>query len=260
MAGYRLCTGREAVRPYYIECIGTSISTIEELCFFFSEYLPLIDASVMNEALTRWVAAELLLEDTAGRMEEALKNRMDCAGFVLPVFEAAGWLDNREMAAYKLRLDRFFAESPAVRLKMKGDALVRCGRMNAASAIYRQIIDESAHQRLPKEFIASVWYNKGVAEIRMLLYAEALLSFKTAVRLHEKPLYVRSVLLVLGLSKPRDRYVEEAAAFNPDEEVRKEAESLLAFVRGDAGNISLPEDADAFIRESVEAYHIATGS
>ena len=259
MAGYRLCIGREAARPYYIECIGTSIGTIEELCFFFYEYMPLIDASVMNEALTRWVAAELQLEETAGQMEEALRNRMDCAGFVLPVFEAAGWLDNKEMAAYKMRLDRFFAESPAVRLKMKGDALVRCGRMNAASAIYRQIIDESAHLKLAKEFLASVWYNKGVAEIKMLLYAEALSSFKTAVRLCEKPLYVRSVLLVLGLSKPRDKYVEEAAAFNPDPEVSKEAESLLQFVRGDAGNIRLPKDPDAFIRESVEAYHVATG-
>ena len=235
MAGYRLCTGREAARPYYIECIGTSIGTIEELCFFFYEYMPLIDASVMNEALTRWVAAELQLEETAGQMEEALRNRMDCAGFVLPVFEAAG------------------------RLKMKGDALVRCGRMNAASAIYRQIIDESAHLKLAKEFLASVWYNKGVAEIKMLLYAEALSSFKTAVRLCEKPLYVRSVLLVLGLSKPRDKYVEEAAAFNPDPEVSKEADSLLQFVRGDAGNIRLPKDPDAFIRESVEAYHVATG-
>ena len=107
--------------------------------------------------------------------------------------------------------------------------------------------------------LASVWYNKGVAEIKMLLYAEALSSFKTAVRLCGKPLYVRSVLLVLGLSKPRDKYVEEAAAFNPDPEVSKEAESLLQFVRGDAGNIRLPKDPDAFIRESVEAYHVATG-
>lgn len=260
MAGYRLCSSKEAGRPYYIDCIGTSIGTIEELCFFFLEYMPLIDASVMNEELTRWVAAELSLEETAGRMEEALKNRMDCAGFVLPVFEAAGWMDNREMAAYKMRLDRFFAETPAVRLKMKGDALVKCGRMNAASAIYRQIIDESAHMHLPKEFVASVWYNKGVSEIRMLLYAEALVSFKQAVRLHEKPLYVRSVLLVLGLSKPQEKYFEEAEAFNPDKEVRQEAENLLAFVRGDAGNIRLPEDADAFIRENVEEYHIATGS
>ena len=260
MAGIRLCCGREAARPYYIECIGTSISTIEELCFFFHEYMPLIDATVMNEELPRWVEAELGLADTADRMETALRNRMDCAGFVLPVFEAAAWRDRREMAAYKVKLDRFFAEEPAVRLKMKGDALVRCGRMNAASAIYRQIIDESAHMKMPKEFLASVCYNKGVAEVRMLLYAEALLSFKQAVQLCSKPLYVRSVLLVLGLSKPRDRYYEEAAAFNPDDEVRKEAESLLTFVRGDAGNIRMPEDPESFIREQVAAYHIATGA
>ena len=61
MAGYRLCRVRAAEIPFLIESISTNIYTIEELCFFIHNNIPLVDASIMNRELTRWVAQRLAL-------------------------------------------------------------------------------------------------------------------------------------------------------------------------------------------------------
>ena len=44
MAGYRLCGTKYAQTPYYIENISTSIYSIEELCYYFYNNIPLINA------------------------------------------------------------------------------------------------------------------------------------------------------------------------------------------------------------------------
>ena len=44
MAGYRLCGTKYAQTPYYIENISTSIYSIEELCYYFYNNIPLLDS------------------------------------------------------------------------------------------------------------------------------------------------------------------------------------------------------------------------
>ena len=48
MAGYRLCRVKTAENPFFLENISTNIYSIEELCYFFTNNVPLLDATVMN--------------------------------------------------------------------------------------------------------------------------------------------------------------------------------------------------------------------
>ncbi|MCR5295288.1 MAG: hypothetical protein K6E30_08995 [Lachnospiraceae bacterium] len=260
MAGYRICREKTAIRPFYIECIATSIYTIEELCFFFCEYLPLLDASIMSPALIRWVDAELGANKAAALMEKAYAGGNNFSEFIFPVFDCVGWLDQDEREEYKKRLEHFFSLPAYERLKMKGDALIRLGRYVAASVIYRQLIEEDRRMRYSREFLSGVWHNKGVSEMKMMLYDEAVISFRKAEELHKTPLHTRAILLALGLSKPKAKYDEEVGKMNPDPEVLAEADNLLSFVRGNTVTITLPEDIDAYLKKKVEEYHTATGA
>ena len=55
MSGYILCQIKKAERPYFIENISTNIYSIEELCYYFCNNLYLIDYTIVNERLCRWI-------------------------------------------------------------------------------------------------------------------------------------------------------------------------------------------------------------
>ena len=49
MSGYILCHEKKAARPYYIEAVGIRIGTIEELCYYVSSYVWLLDSGFFCE-------------------------------------------------------------------------------------------------------------------------------------------------------------------------------------------------------------------
>lgn len=59
MSSYYLCRTECAEKPFYIESIGRNICSLEELCYYFSQYIYLIDESVMNLELCKWTGSEL---------------------------------------------------------------------------------------------------------------------------------------------------------------------------------------------------------
>ena len=67
MSGCRLCQVRLAKNPYYIESISTNIYSIEELCFYLQNNIYLIDQTIVNEKLCKWVRDELGLERLSRR-------------------------------------------------------------------------------------------------------------------------------------------------------------------------------------------------
>ena len=56
MGSLILCHKKKAKHPYEISRIHTRISTLEELCYYLCNNLYLIDYTIMNEQLCRWIA------------------------------------------------------------------------------------------------------------------------------------------------------------------------------------------------------------
>ena len=84
---FDLCTVKTAEHPFYIESVGVSIYSIEELCFFLKENLYLIDKSIMNSSLCDWVRDELGLKTLSRKMSEAMERPdKDVSYFIMPVF------------------------------------------------------------------------------------------------------------------------------------------------------------------------------
>ena len=68
MSGYILCQTKKAEIPYYIENISTNVYSLEELCYYFYHNLYLIDETILNENLCRWIQEELELPKLAARL------------------------------------------------------------------------------------------------------------------------------------------------------------------------------------------------
>ena len=82
MGSLILCHKKKAKHPYEISRIHTRISTLEELCYYLCNNLYLIDYTIMNEQLCRWIADELEMQDLAVKLVELIRNHGSVEKFV----------------------------------------------------------------------------------------------------------------------------------------------------------------------------------
>ena len=61
MGSLILCHKKRAKRPFEISRVHMRIYTIEELCYYICNNLYLIDYTIVNERLCRWIGDELEL-------------------------------------------------------------------------------------------------------------------------------------------------------------------------------------------------------
>lgn len=266
MAGYRLCRVRTAEIPFFIESISTNIYTIEELCWFLHNNIPLVDASIMNRELTRWVAQGLGLTKLSVTMEQAIARQADISDFVMPVFREIGYLSGTELASFAKSLSEFSRLPLHLRLKMKGDALVRGGKHQAAIRAYRKVIRDAGEYNFRPEFLSGVWYNCGVAEMKLLLYDEGLRSFIRAYDLHPTKLHARACMRALAVTKPKGKFPEalqEIRARHTEDmllsdELKEETLEVIGIAERGA-DTSVPEDLTKCVQSFMRDYRNATG-
>ena len=269
MAGYRLCRVKTAENPFFLENISTNIYSIEELCYFFVGNVPLLDATVMNTRLTAWVAAELGLPRLALKMEHAMTRRNSISEFVTAAFNEIGYLNQNEMTRYADNLEAFLDLPAPLKMKLKGDSLCRVGKYTAAARVYRQIIDEAGDIEFREAFLGAVWHNRGVAEMKLMLFDEGLSSFRKSMEMRPIKRHVMSYVEALGITRPKEKYDEEIirlrnfiagldeADFN--ETVIEEAEEILSVARKSV-EVDIPADIYTYVQDLAEEYHAATGT
>ena len=172
MSRYYLCRTECAGRPYYIESIGRNIFSLEELCYYFSQYIYLIDESVINEHLSKWVGSQLGLTQLQGRLLRALE-RENPTEFILSIFQECGYLDKQELKLFQEQFSEILQEAEEVRRKMKADYLVEFGRYVIALQEYEKIIIQRKNGKMGMQFYAAVLENMAAAYARLFEFEEA---------------------------------------------------------------------------------------
>ena len=86
MSSYILCQTKKAEKPYYIENISTNIYSIEELCYYLYHNLYLIDSTIINEGLCKWLEEELGLTRLAAKLRPYLGKFAGAGGYFISCF------------------------------------------------------------------------------------------------------------------------------------------------------------------------------
>ena len=113
MSGYILCQTKKAEIPYYIENISTNVYSLEELCYYFYHNLYLIDETILNENLCRWIQEELELPKLAARLRMLEERDFSIEEFLYPVFKEINYLTYEEMKSLNIQIHKL-AEEPAL--------------------------------------------------------------------------------------------------------------------------------------------------
>ncbi len=203
---YDLCLMEQAKHPYYIESIRTDIYSLEELCFYFYNYIYLIDESILNEKLCDWIRDELHLPRLYQLLYEQLDEMESAAGFVLPIFREAGYLTGREILRYQEELENLEVQPEEMKRKLRGDSLVKEGMYARAVLEYRRILREKNPGRLENQFYAAVWSNLGSAYAGLFQFEDASKCFWESYQLQNSRETFRKYISALPLFLSKEAY------------------------------------------------------
>lgn len=231
MGGYYLCRTARARHPYYIESIGINVYSIEELCYYFSENVYLIDETVMNEKLCVWLGEELGLRRLQKILLRALEKGEESTSFVMPIFLECGYLEEPKLKLFREQLQNIQIEPQDMRRKMKADYLTGYGMYVSAVEEYNKILDNRGPGRLGTQFYASVLESQAGAYARMFRFEEAAnCLWESYLTLRSKKVYEK-YLRLLPLFMSERNYQNRLAEMKADrDEARRMKDDTQAIL------------------------------
>ena len=90
MNRYLLCKKR-VNRPYLVQELGLRIYSLEELCYFVYQNLPLIDNEFLETRLYEFIGQDCAMPDTARQMERYAKTGRYPLEALRILFQAVGY-------------------------------------------------------------------------------------------------------------------------------------------------------------------------
>lgn len=256
MALHQLSRTGTAERPFYIRSTGIRIWSVEELCYYLSQNLALIDEEIAGPRLTRWLTEEFHLTSLSLAMEKGLRKENGLMDYLIPLFRDTGYYDTRELKKFSEALKTLEAAPAAERSLMKADALTRNRLYGEAEQYYRRAMLQTDPG--DEELRARIAHNCGVAAAGLMEYDEALRQFRNALEIRDSRSNRAACLAVLRLTVPAEKFREEAKALDADENLIREVDE--AIYKAMEVRYGEPEDLKRTVDELREEYHRESGS
>ena len=255
-----LCQVARAENPYYLEDVDMHIGSIEELCYYLQNHLPLIDLSFFSMHLLDWIEGELGATRLAQTLHRILTEMPDpkLLDLILPVMQEAGWLNTEEERAMREELRAIDEQPVAVRMKQKADMLVAYKKYTRAIRTYELILTMKQTEKLGSAFAGSVSHNMGVVYAKLFQMDEAASCMKQAYAQMHTGRVLHDYLFCVRCGEGEEAYEKLAAELGADQEMRDTLDREM----GIAGSGPEPEnmnDVDDTLRGWVQEYHRETG-
>ncbi|MCR5527234.1 MAG: tetratricopeptide repeat protein [Lachnospiraceae bacterium] len=178
-----LCVGRRASIPYYIDTAGIGLYSAEELAYYVKENIMMLDASILDESLCKFIEKELMLPELADTLRECVMSGGSLTDFVEALMSETNLAGKEEIENMKRQLAARGTLSKSEKHRMKGDFLVKGGRYSEAVNEYNMALEEIDQTQKPNE-AARIYHNKGVAYADLFYFAEAAECFRLAFELN----------------------------------------------------------------------------
>lgn len=194
MGSLILCHHKRAKHPYEIGRVHLRIYTIEELCYYVCNNLYLIDHTIMNRQLCKWISEELELKDLAEELGDELSRNCTEELFVLTLLRGSYIYAQSEINKVQLILESLHDQREVEKKKFKADSLLESGEYSSAVLVYQAIINDPWDDSVAKDFYGRVYGCLGTAYGRLFLYKEAADAYKEAYDLCEDPDMLKAYL------------------------------------------------------------------
>lgn len=259
MSGYILCQVKKAGKPYFIENVSVNIYTIEELCFYLCNNLYLIDHTIRNEELSRWLEEELGLRALAAKTRSHLKATDSLGEFLYPILKEINYLDYEELRALNNRLTQMAEESSEVGKKKRADCLVANGMYVDAIQSYQEILKNE--ERLKPAFAAGIYHNLGCAFSYLFQKEEAVECFWKAYGKVHTESTLRIYLVAYSDCKGMEAYEKRMEELGVDPSTAERITEEIRRARRESEKKSFSvQDMDVILERMTAEYHRSTSA
>ncbi len=166
-----LCTGRYAVKPYYLEKIGRRIYSIEELCYCIVQNAYMVDSDSFDMSLIDWIGDELGLEKLSEELRTMLIHKCSAAAFFGMIIDYVGYTSKEEndktIETLKSNADMDIYEKRMARAEF----LMKQGHLQQAFDEYEYLWKHMPE--MDKNVRATIEHNEGVMYAHLFMYDRA---------------------------------------------------------------------------------------
>lgn len=212
-----VCVGDYAKVPYCIPGLEMNVYSMEELCFCIKENSFLLDLSLMNDRLLRWIEQECGLKELSRLLHPLVHRQGTLSAFVNTILNYVGLYGESVCREVEQILKQGAGLSRIEKRKSQVDYLVRKKKYLAAVREYDNLLSiwrelEEAGEPLPAVgCFSALLHNKGVALAGLMLYERAAECFLLAYEADKDPNCYRDYLAAKRMELSEDDYVSFAA-------------------------------------------------
>ncbi len=179
-----LCSRELALVPYYIENISTNVYSLEELCYYLTEYIDLVEVSFMDEELIQWIGTALQMEELSEKLEQ-LKAQGMFSEFVCAVASGCNYCTEEEILCMQDKLTVFEHKSEVECKKIRADRLLQTKRYHSSISAYKKLLE---HPQAYGAFAGDIYHNMGTAYAGLFLFEDAAACYGKAYERNKNPL------------------------------------------------------------------------
>lgn len=257
---YILCQTKKAENPYFIENIGINIYTLEELCYYFHNNLYLIDQTIINEELCRWISKELELPGLAAKLRAVIGKFSSAEDVLYPVFKEINYLNYEELRSLNIRLEKYNKEPLTVKEKKKGDSLVENGMYLGAIEVYQKVLRRGDLSDQGEGFASMVWNNLGCAYSYLFQMDKAMECFWEAYeRIHTRET-LKSYLFAYAQVYTPIEYENRLEELRVDPATRQEMQEQIKAFEDTPEMPVYEHQVEGLLEKLTKEYHRSTAS
>ncbi len=230
MGSIILCKSKKAVNPYEITRIHKKIYTMEELCYYLTHNIYLIDNTIMNDQFCKWLDEELELPELCVSVKELLLDRGGLEKFIMVIVRWANIYSLSEINHIEDILNRIKDKKDVELRKAKADNLLENGEIEEAILVYQAMLREKWDETVADLFYGKVYACIGAAYGKCFLYKESMEMYDKAFQICNDPMLVKCYLYAAKNALDEKEYrliLAQSEVFEELEEIISKERELI---------------------------------
>ena len=213
------CVGHYAEIPYHVPGLEINVYSVEELCYCMRENAFLLDISLVNENLLKWLEKQCGLRELVKLLYPYVYRKGSLSAFAVTIFQYVGLYDQTTMREVEQVLKQGAGLSSIEKKKSQVDYLAGKKKYSLALKGYDELIAKweeyvAKGEQVPAiGTLAAIWHNKGVTYTGLMHYEEAAKCFFHAYELSAEVDHFKAFLAAKRMGLSEEDYVAFAADY-----------------------------------------------
>lgn len=208
-----ICNGKLTTKPYYHKVTGTSLYSIEEVCYYIYNNIDIMNNEFLNESLANWIDTELQLEDRGKKLLELIEKNANMKDLIVFILCSADYYSEDEIKKLILHMDNFSLLTPFERKKKTADNYLKYKKYNMALNEYEEILYGKESVKLSSIEYGNILHNLAIAKLNTKGAYHAAIDFKNAYEGNHKELSLKQYLMALKITKQEKEFEKAVSEY-----------------------------------------------